>query len=63
MARFQKQLDGGKYEAMVERAKKAKADMDLGNSRLERLAFLKKDVLRGRCKAFAVMPTYGVDFR
>ncbi len=63
MAQFQKQLDGGKYEAMVERANKAKADMDRDNARLERLALLKKGVLRGRRKAFAVMPTYGVDFR
>jgi hypothetical protein len=50
MAQFQNQLDGGKYEAMVERANKAKADMDRDNARLERLALLKRGVLRGTRK-------------
>jgi hypothetical protein len=63
MAHFQKQMDGGAYEKMVERANKAKADMDRDNARLERLALLKRGVLRGQRKKFAVMPTYGVDFR
>jgi hypothetical protein len=53
MAQFQKQLDGGKYEAMVEGANKAKTDMDRDNARLERLALLKKGVLRGTRKQFA----------
>jgi hypothetical protein len=53
MGQFQKQLDGGKYEAMVERANKAKADMDRDNARLERLALLQKGVLRGTRKQFA----------
>jgi hypothetical protein len=48
MAQFQKQLDGGKYEAMVEPANKAKADMGRDNARLERLVLLKRGVLRGR---------------
>jgi hypothetical protein len=63
MAQFQKQLDGGKYEAMVDRANKAKADMDRDNARLERLTLLKRGVLRGRRKEFAVMPTDGVEIR
>jgi hypothetical protein len=58
LAAYQKQLDGGKYETMVERANKAKADMDRDNARLERLALLKKGVLRGRRKEFAAMPTW-----
>jgi hypothetical protein len=41
MAEYQKQLDGGKYEAMVVRANKAKADMERDNAQLERLALLK----------------------
>jgi hypothetical protein len=53
LAHYQKQLDGGKYEAMVERANKAKADMERDNARLERLALLKRGVLRGTRKQFA----------
>jgi hypothetical protein len=63
LAAYQKQPDGGKFEAMLERGNKAKADMDRGNARLERLALLKKGVLRGRRKEFAVMPTDGIGFR
>jgi hypothetical protein len=59
LAHFQDQLDGGVYAAMVARANKAKADMDRDNARLERLALLKKGVLRGRRKEFAMMPTAG----
>ena len=62
-AHFQDQLDSGVHAAMVARAEKAKREMDRDNARLERLALLKRGVLRGRRKAFAVMPTYGVDFR
>jgi hypothetical protein len=51
------------FEAMLERGNKAKADMDRDNARLERLALLKKGVLRGRRKEFAVMPTDGIEFR
>jgi hypothetical protein len=63
MTEFQKQLDGGVYEQMVERANKAKADIASDNARLERLALLKRGVLRGRRKEFAVMPTDDVEFR
>ena len=35
LAHFQKRMDGGLYEKMVERANKAKADMDRDNARLE----------------------------
>ena len=66
MAQFQKQLDGGKYEAMVERANKAKADMERDNARLERLTLLKKGVLRDtktvRVWPFGVLaPTFPSD--
>jgi len=50
---FQDQLDGGVHAAMVVRANKAKADMDRDNARLERLALLKRGVLRGTRKQFA----------
>lgn len=50
---FQDQLDGGVHAAMVARANKAKADMDRDNARLERLALLKRGVLRGTRKQFA----------
>jgi len=53
MAHFQDQLDGGVHAAMVARANKAKADMDRDNARLERLALIKKGVLRGTRKQFA----------
>jgi hypothetical protein len=56
-AAYQKQLDGGKFEAMVERANKAKADMDRDNARLERFTLLKRGVLRGTRKQFAT-PTF-----
>jgi hypothetical protein len=46
MAEYQKQLDGGKYEAMVVRANKAKADMERDNAQLERLALLKRGPLK-----------------
>lgn len=58
---FQEQLDGGVHAAMVERANKAKMDMDRDNARLERLALLKRGVLRGRRKEFAVMRTDGIE--
>jgi hypothetical protein len=54
LTQFQNQLDGGKYEAMVERANKAKADMERDNARLERLALLKRGMLRGTRKKFAL---------
>lgn len=54
MAHFQDQLDGGVHAAMVARANKAKADMDRDNARLERLALLKRGVLRGTRRQFAV---------
>jgi hypothetical protein len=47
---FQDQLDGGVHAAMVARANKAKAEMDRDNARLERVAFLKRGVLRGTRK-------------
>jgi hypothetical protein len=62
-AHFQDLMDGGVHAAMVARANKAKADMDCDNARLERLALLKRGVLRGRRKEFAVMPTDGVEIR
>ncbi len=52
-AHFQDLLDGGVHAAMVARANKAKADMNRDNARLERLALLKRGVLRGRRKQFA----------
>ena len=63
LAEYQKQLDGGKFEAMLERANKAKADIERDNARLERLALLKRGVLRGRRKEFAVMPIDFIEFR
>jgi hypothetical protein len=53
MAHYQDQLDGGVHAAMVARANKAKEDMDRDNARLERLALLKRGVLRGTRKQFA----------
>ena len=53
LAAYQKQLDGGVYQAMVARAKKAKKDMAADAVRLERLELMKKGVLRGRRKEFA----------
>lgn len=49
---YQRELDGGKYEAMVARADAAKKDMDRDNVRLERLALLKRGVVRGRRGGF-----------
>jgi hypothetical protein len=48
VAAYQKQMDGGVYEAMVERSKKAKADMNRDTVRIERLALLSRGVVRGR---------------
>jgi hypothetical protein len=48
VAAYQKQMDGGVYEAMVERAKKAQADMNRDTVRLERLALLSRGAVRGR---------------
>jgi hypothetical protein len=45
---YQKQLDGGAYEKMVERAEMARRDMERDNARLERLALLKRGAVRGR---------------
>ncbi len=53
MAEFQKQMDRGVYKQMKARADKAKRDMDRDNARLERLALLKRGVLRGTRKQFA----------
>lgn len=53
MARLQDQLDGGIHAAMVARAEKARKDMDRDTARLERLALLKRGVLRGTRKQFA----------
>jgi|SRR5271165_791298 len=47
---FQDQLDGGVHAAMVKRAEAAKRDMDRDNARLERLALLKRGMLRGTRK-------------
>ena len=67
MAQFQKQLDGGKYEAMVERANKAKTDMDRDNARLERLALLKRraerDTETARGWSFGVIGPKLSDYR
>ena len=62
-AHSQDLMDGGVHAAMVARANKAKADMDRDNARLERLALMKRGVLRGRRKEYAVVPTEGVEFR
>jgi hypothetical protein len=53
MAQLQDQLDGGVHAAMLARANKAKAEMDRDNARLERLALLKRGVLRGTRKQSA----------
>jgi hypothetical protein len=47
-AEYQKVLDGGVYEAMVERAKKAQADISRDAARLDRLALMRRGVVRGR---------------
>jgi len=47
-AAYQRQIDGGVYEAMVERAKKAKADINRDTVRIERLALLSRGAVRGR---------------
>jgi hypothetical protein len=48
MAAYQKQIDGGAYEKMVERSKAAAEDIRKTDARIERMALLKRGVLRGR---------------
>ena len=46
---------------MVARANKAKADMDSDNARLDKSALLKRGVLRGARKQFAMLPMNDVE--
>ena len=50
---YQNQIDCGLLQKMKARANRAKADMERDNARLERLALLKRGVLRGTRKQFA----------
>lgn len=48
MAHYQEILDMGVFEKMKARAEKAKASMVRDNARIERLALLKRGVVKGR---------------